>query len=292
MEVAGFDDLVEIGRGASAIVYRAHQVAFDRTVALKVLVTPGLDGDARRRFDRECRTVGRLGWHPRVVPVFDTGTTPLGHPYLAMELLGQGSLATRLREQGTLPPEDVVAVGIQVADALQAAHAEGVLHRDVKPGNILVGHFDDVKLADFGIAAVSSSSTSVTDALAGTFSYLAPELLDGGRATPGADVYSLGATLYTLLTGRLAYAAGTDDTPMAVLMRIARDPVPDLRVAGIDDDLATVIERAMAKDPAERAADAASVLAGLAAVAATAGWPPVPTYAHRRPGAPPAAAAV
>ncbi|MCU1498761.1 MAG: pknK [Acidimicrobiales bacterium] len=283
MDVAGYDGLVEIGRGASAVVYRARQLAFDRTVALKVLVTTALDDDARRRFDRECRAVAQLGWHPRVVPVFDAGVTEGGHPYLVMEFLPAGSLALALKRDGAIAERSVVSLGIQVADAMEAAHRDGILHRDVKPGNILRDHFGDVKLADFGIASISSANTSVTEALAGTLSFMAPELLGGGRATAQSDLYSLGSTLYTLLTARTAFSSVTDESPLATLMRIAKDPLPDLRLQGISDPVATAVEQAMARQPADRLATAAELVEVLRAVEATQGWTATPTFVDRRP---------
>jgi hypothetical protein len=177
----------------------------------------------------------------------------------------------------------VAAIGIQTADALEAAHRIGVLHRDVKPGNLLVGHYGGIKLADFGIAAVTSANTSVTDALAGTLSFMAPEILQGAKATPKSDVYSLGSTLYTLLTGQVAFASATDESPFAALMRVVNDPLPDLRESGTPDELARVVEGAMTKDPADRLHSAEAVVVALQAVSASLGWPEEPTYADRPP---------
>lgn len=286
MEIVGYEVLEEIGRGASAVVYRARQVAFDRIVALKVLAASDLGDVSRRRFQRECRAIGNLGWHPRVVPVYDAGISPNGHPYLVMEYLPAGSLAHRVRSEGPLPENQVLAIGTQVADALDAAHGVGVLHRDVKPGNILVGHFGDAKLADFGIAAVSSANTSVTDALAGTLSFMAPELLKGNRATTTTDVYALGSTLFTLLTGRTAYSSATDGSPLASLMRVMNDPLPDLRQTGASSGLTEVIERAMAKEPEDRYPTARDMVNALQDAAIRDGWDRQPTYADRSPSAP------
>ena len=283
MLIDGYEDLVEVGRGASAVVYRARQTAFDRIVALKVLGTTALDDASRRRFDRECRALGTLGWHPRVVPVFDAGISASGHPYLVMEYLPEGSVADRLRSEGALDPSDVVAIGIQTGDALEAAHRIGVLHRDVKPGNLLVGHFGGIKLADFGIAAVTSANTSVTDALAGTLSFMAPEILQGKKATPSSDVYSLGSTLFTLLTATTAFSSPTDESPFAALMRVVNDPLPNLRDTGTPDEVAAVVEAAMAKDPADRYDSAAALVAALHQVASRYGWPEEATYADRPP---------
>lgn len=283
MAVTGYADLVEIGRGASAVVYRACQMAFDRPVALKVLVTSGLDDDARRRFDRECKVIGNLDWHPGVVPVYDAGVTGSGSPYLAMELLENGSFSKRLKDHGPLFEREVIGIAVRVADALEAAHQAGVLHRDVKPGNILVGRFGEAKLTDFGIASVSSAHTSDTNAVAGTLSYLAPELLNGGRASVASDVYSLGATLYSLLTASAAYARRTDDTPLALLMRITKESLPDLGAVGVSDRVAALVARSMAKEPADRFSSAAALGEAADAVASAHRWEATPTYTERPP---------
>ena len=130
--VEGYEDLHQIGRGGFATVYRARQRAFDRVVALKVLDLPDPDQTARDRFDRECRAIGALSWHPNIVVVHDSGVTADGRLYLAMEYLEAGSLADRVRAAGALPWADVVRAGIEVSGALDTAHAAGTLHRDLK----------------------------------------------------------------------------------------------------------------------------------------------------------------
>ena len=139
--VPGLADVVEIGRGGFAIVYRARQVAFSRTVAVKLLARPDLDQQMLRRFQLECEAMGQLSWHPNIVVVHDTGATSAGLPYLIMEFLQHGSLGDRLKRQGPSPWEEVAQVGVQVAGALHAAHQAGLIHRDIKPDNILIGHF-------------------------------------------------------------------------------------------------------------------------------------------------------
>ncbi len=277
MQVAGYEDLVEIGRGASAVVYRARHVALDRTVALKVLAGT-LGDDERRRFRRECTAIAALGWHPRVVAVHDAGVSDEGHPWMAMEYLPGGSLARRVKDEGPLSAIEVAAIGIQAADALDAAHRQRIVHRDVKPGNLLQGHVGDVKLADFGIAALDSTNTSVTASFGGTLAFMAPELFAGERATTASDLYALGATLFVLLSGRPPFLA---ETPMAILGHVAHDPVPDLRPLGVPAPLAAVVEQAMAKDPADRPPSAAATVAALQAVAQEQGWPVEPTYTDR-----------
>lgn len=279
MEIRGYADLVEIGRGASAVVYRATQVAVRRTVAIKVLQA-SLGEAERRRFDRECQTVAALGWHPHVVAVFDAGIAIGGHPYLALEYLPNGSLAERIRSHGPMSLAEVAQVGVQVADALDAAHRTGIVHRDVKPGNLLLGHVGDVKLADFGIAAVHSSTTSATSSISGTLAFMAPELFEGARASAATDLFALGATLFTLAAGRPPFEAST---PLGVIGQVVSAPVPDLRLLGLPDELAGVVEKAMAKLPGDRFETATELVMELRAVQARQGWPVEPTYADRGP---------
>ncbi len=209
--ITGYADLVEIGRGGYAIVYRARQEAMGRTVAVKVLARMDVSGDLLRRFRRECEAMGMLSWHPHIVVVHDAGSTESGSPYLAMEHLPAGSLGDRLRADGALPWTDVLAIGVQLADALEAAHRAGLLHRDVKPENVLLDRFGESKLSDFGIAAVQEATTA-TQGITGTIAHTAPEILAGGRASVASDLYSLGSTLHTLLTGRPAFVRAGDES--------------------------------------------------------------------------------
>ena len=265
VEIPGYDDLVVIGRGGFAVVYRARQIRLQRPVAVKVLTGTATGPVALERFERECAAVGALSGHPNVVAVHDAGTTADGRPYLAMELVAGGTLAQRL-EAGPLPVDDVLAIGAQLADALAAAHAADVLHRDVKPENVLLGEDGTPKLADFGIAMVADTHQTATGVVLGTVLHSAPEVLTGARATRASDVYSLASTMDALLRGRAAFAGAPGEGPIPVMYRSVHDPAPDLRLAGVPAEVATLVEAGMAKDPAARIPDAVAFRQRIQAV--------------------------
>jgi serine/threonine protein kinase len=262
--VPGYRDLARIGHGGFSVVYRAVQESFERAVALKVLTVAGSDEDARRRFLREVRLASRLSGHPHVVTVLDTGTTDSGRPYLAMDLYDGGSLKQHLTRSGPLSAAETAAVGAKIADALAAAHSLGVLHRDVKPNNILVSRFGEPALADFGVSCLvdSSSSASVLDVFSPQ--HAAPELITRGVPSKSGDVYSLGSTLYELVTGRAPFDGENRDV-RSVLWRAVSEPTPRPDCPDLPG-LAEVIVRAMAKDPQERFPDAAAFAAALRAL--------------------------
>lgn len=252
MEIAGYTDLVEIGRGGYAVVYRAHQAQFGRQVAIKVLTNPGFGETDRARFEREALAMGRLSWHPNIVVVHETGTTDHGMPYLVEEFVEGGSLGEKLRREGPLDPAAAVSDLVQLCAAVHTAHEADLLHRDIKPDNALIDHFGRIKLADFGIAAVTGSTLTATGMVTATIAHAAPEVLNGGRATYPSDVYGLGSTLYELLTGAPAFVRDTDESIVPLVLRVTGDPIPDLRAQGIPEPVAQAVEAAMAKDPAER----------------------------------------
>jgi len=226
-EIPGYQVLEPVGQGGFSVVYRAHQLALDRIVAVKVLPAESVDEKVRRRFLREVRLTTRLSGHPHVVTVLDAGTTRSGRPYIAMDYFELGSLQHRLDSRGALPAAEVASIGAKVAGALDAAHALGILHRDVKPQNILVSRFGEPALADFGVALLASSpgSTATSDAL--TPYHAAPEVLAGVEPTAAGDIYSLGSTLYQLLAGRPAHRVG-DSGIAPLLLRILHEPPPPL----------------------------------------------------------------
>jgi hypothetical protein len=259
-DVPGYRNLRPIGQGGFSVVYRARQEAMDREVALKV-VTIGLDEAVRRRFLREVSLTSRLTGHPNVVTALDSGTTRSGRPYLAMDLHDRGSLADRLAEHGPLPPAEVAKVGAKIAGALEAAHRVGVVHRDVKPNNILLSRFGEPVLADFGVACLLDDRASMTAHGAFTLRHAAPEVVNGVSPTAASDVYSLGSSLYELVCGKPAFEGGGQEM-VALMHRILTEEPAPLECPG-SPELARVIHRAMAKQPEDRYATAAALAADL-----------------------------
>lgn len=223
-----------IGTGAMGVVWRATDVRLRRTVAVKqVLLAPGLTGtqalEGKLRAMREGRIAARLH-HPNAITVFDVAEED-GQPWLVMEYMNAPSLAVKLAGGVTLPPIAVAGIGAQAAAALSAAHDAGIMHRDVKPANLLVGDDGTVKLTDFGIShATGDVTVTATGFLAGTPAYLAPEIARGDNPKPAADVFALGSTLYAASEGAPPFGEG--DNPLAVLHAVARGVVPEPKNAG------------------------------------------------------------
>jgi serine/threonine protein kinase len=284
MEIPGFSMHEELGRGGSAIVYKATEVALGRTVAVKVLIHLSVDERLFQRFSQECEAMGGLSWHPHVVTVHGQGTTPEGLPYLVMEHLDQGSLADRLERESKLPWQDTMHYGVQVTDALEAAHERGLLHRDVKPENVLLDRFGDAKLADFGIATVTGGVMTATGIITATVAHAAPEVVGGARATVASDLYSLGSTLYTLCAGGPPFLRSEDESILQLIARVAVEPPPDLRSYGVPDDVTALVERLLAKEPSQRPAEAGSVIQSLQDLQSRHGE--TPTSTRRRPASP------
>jgi non-specific serine/threonine protein kinase len=250
LRVAGFDDAYEIGRGGFGIVYRCTQVGLDRTVAIKVL-TAELD-ENRDRFLREQRAMGRLTGHPNIVSVLQVGETENGHPYLVMQYHRHGSLEARIRQLGLLPLEEVLRLGVKMAGALETAHRFGIVHRDVKPGNILLTDYGEPALSDFGIAHIAGGFKTATGTFTGSPAFTAPEILSGDPPSRSSDVYGLGATLFAALTGHAAFERRSGEQLVAQFLRIASESAPDLRESGIPDVVSAIVERAMSRDPNDR----------------------------------------
>ncbi|MET8427585.1 protein kinase [Nocardia sp. NPDC004860] len=248
---AGFEDAEEIGRGGFGVVYRCTQEELDRTVAVKVL-TAELDAESRARFFREQRAMGRLTGHPNIVTMLQAGATANGRPFLVMPYHPLGSLDARIREQGPLQAETVLWIGVKIAGALESAHRLGILHRDVKPGNILLTDYGEPALTDFGIARIAGGFRTETGTVTGSPAFTAPEVLEGEAPTPAADVYGLGATLFCALTGHAAFERRSGENVVTQFLRITTEPVPDLREQGIAEDIAALMAAAMSRDPAER----------------------------------------
>ncbi|HZQ28456.1 MAG TPA: protein kinase [Acidimicrobiales bacterium] len=255
-----------LGRGGMADVYDATDTRLGRSVAVKVLnPAMAVRPDVRRRFEEEARSAARLS-HPNLVSVFDTGQEgDDGTPWIVMERLSGETLADRMAA-GPLDADFVVRVAGDVLGALGAAHKAGILHRDVKPGNILFGDDGCAKVADFGIAkSVEAVGNDATTAgmLLGTPRYLAPERIDGEPATPSSDLYALGVVLYEALSGRKAFQGDTPVTTAYSVQHDTPEPLTSLR-PGLTPALTDVIERAMSRDPHRRFHSAEEMQAALA----------------------------
>lgn len=248
--LGGYELLEAIGSGGMASVYKAHDVANNRTVAVKVL-TPQLAilPNFKSRFEREARVLQGLK-HPNIVPILAFGEDQ-GFLYIVMPFMDHGSLADRLRTSNLTVKEGARIIG-HVASALQFAHEAGVVHRDVKPSNILIDDDDNVWLSDFGFAHVRDSTISLTgSAVIGTPAYMAPEQIRGEGVTTASDLYSLGVVLYQISTGKLPYDA---DTPIAIAVKHATESLPRPRAVNpnLPDNVEAVLVKALAKDPKDR----------------------------------------
>ena len=264
-----------LGRGGMAEVYDGFDERLHRPVAIKVL-RPDLAADPtiRTRFEVEARAAAGLS-HPNVVAVFDTGEDG-GTPFIVMERLPGETLADHVAT-GPVDQEWLRRVAGDVLGALGSAHAAGVVHRDVKPGNILIGENGCAKVADFGIAKSAEVAADVTGTgmLIGTPAYLAPERLHGRPATPQSDLYSLGVVLYEALTGAKPYEGPTPMATAEAVLHAPLRPVAELR-PDVDAALAAAVQRAMAKDPAARPPSARALAKELGVAGSSGAVPTVP----------------
>jgi tRNA A-37 threonylcarbamoyl transferase component Bud32 len=248
----GYTILGVLGHGGASVVYLARQEALDRQVAVKVLRHDVDDERAWRRFRREAQAIAKLSSHPNVVTVYTAGRMASGEHYLVTEYLDRGSLSDVIARQGRLTVEEVASVGIAVARALAAAHELGIVHRDVKPGNVLLNHQGRVKLGDFGIAhLLGGQSVTHTDAMAFTPEHVAPEILRAERDGPWSDVYGLGSTLTTAMTGRPPFARRPGERLEAFLYRKLTAP-PEVLPASVPGALAAPISAALDPEPSRR----------------------------------------
>jgi len=245
--VPGLTDLTVLAHGGYATVYRATQQSAFREVAVKV-ENRTLDSDKdQRRFVREARAAGSMSSHPHVVDLYDVGVTHDGHPYMIMELC-EGTYADRMKSN-PLGEAEARDVGAKIADALADAHSLGVLHRDVKPANILITRFGEPALADFGLAVLTETrESSITLEL--TPAYAAPEMFQHGRPAPASDVYALCATLYALIRGRPARWRDNYSPTLASLVDMFAERVPD--IPEVAPELTLLLRRGMSNDPMQR----------------------------------------
>jgi DNA-binding beta-propeller fold protein YncE len=269
------------GRGGMGIVYRATQLGLDRPVALKVVAAGLLDDPRiRERFLRESRAAAAIE-HPNVIPIHDYGECD-GRAYIAMRFVDGDDLRERVAASGPLPPTHAATIVARVAGALDAAHDAGLVHRDVKPANILLGAHDQVYLTDFGLAchALSDGGLTSPGGWVGTMDFMAPEQIRGDRVDARADVYALGCVLHFALTGQVAYPRETDEARLWAHLHAA-PPVPSRVVAGIPPAFDDVVRHALEKEPDGRPACAGELgAAALEAAGAAA------TVVRPKPAAP------
>lgn len=263
MQVPGYRDLTVLGRGGFSTVYRAVQESVLRDVALKVLAVHMAGADAKLRFRRECATNGRVGTHPNIVTLFDSGFADDGSPFLAMQLCTGGSLSERLRSQGPLPVADALRIGVKISAALAYAHSAGVLHRDIKPENILITEFGEPELADFGISSVDDQKMSTITASSFTINHAAPEALEGQPSSVATDIYGLCSTLYTLVAGRTPFVAPSATGIYALVNKVMTEIPPPTGRADVPGSLERLLASGLAKAPADRPVDGQSLGSAL-----------------------------
>ena len=270
-----------LGYGGMAVVYLARDVELDRPVALKLLGEhAAADSSFRKRFVREARVAAKLV-HPNIVQVFDAGEDH-GRPFIVMEYVDGESLADVLQRRRKLPPQEVVDVALQVCGGLEHAHEGGVVHRDVKPANLLRRADGTVKIADFGIArAAEATKLTRVGTVLGTAAYLSPEQAAGEEVTAAADIYSLGVVLYELLTGETPHRFDSLADLTVKQRESVITPVRD-REPSVPPALEEVVMRCLARNPSYRPASAAELARALAAASPELPTRPLPRGSVQR----------
>ena len=261
-EVTGF-----LGEGGKKKVYLAHDTTLDRDVAFALIKTEGLDDASRQRVTREAQAMGRLGDNPNIMPIFDLGDEN-GQPYMVQPLMGGGDVEALIEdaEDGRLSLEDALRIASEICHGLEFAHSKSIIHRDLKPGNVWLTDDGTARIGDFGLAiSLDRSRLTQEKMMIGTVSYMPPEQATGGEITPKADLYSLGAMLYEMVTGRPPFMG--DDEIAIIGQHINTPPVaPQWHRPEIPATLDSLIMRLLSKNPAERPDSAADVLSALQAI--------------------------
>lgn len=278
-EFSNYKIIGKLGAGGMATVYKAHELSLNRIVALKILSTRlSDDADFIKRFHREAQAAAQLN-HPNIVHIYAIGEEE-GFHYFAMEYLKGQTLSNIKKEEGSLPAARSLAIIKQVAAALGEAHKAGLVHRDIKPCNIMLDETGNAKVTDFGIAYVADAKTKLTQdgSIIGTPEYLSPEQCEGKTVDGRSDIYSLGVTLYELLTGKTPYEA---DTPVSMLMKIVKGNFPPIGQVNpaVPEPVQKIVEKMMQTDPQNRYANADELMIELQEVEKVLTMPEVPAAA-------------
>src|SRR5687768_13382281 len=263
--IGHYDIVTELGRGGMGVVYKGYEAQLARYVAIKML-SPALahDESVKERFLREARSMAALN-DPHIIQVYFIGEDD-GQPFFAMEFVEGESISSYLKREGRMSPQASARVIYQTAQGLATAHDRGVIHRDIKPGNLMLDQRGRIKIADFGIALTNEPNKKLTSTgeFVGTPGYLSPEVCTGQRVDQRSDIFSLGIVMFELLTGRMPF---TDESPLGLLLEVVRAEIPDVRQlnAEVDAELTAILARMTAKDPANRYASCHELAADLAA---------------------------
>jgi len=253
----------QIGSGGMSMVFRAFDIVLERQVAIKLMHSDvEADADQLERFRREARAVAQLN-HPHVVGVIDAGEDGQGGAFIVLEYVEGETLKERIRRHGRLPVSEAIAYAIEIARALGAAHAQGIVHRDVKPQNVLIDEEGAAKVTDFGIAqTLDQEGLTANGRVLGTTDYVSPEQALGGDVNGQSDLYSLGIVLFEMLTGDVPFGG---ENQVVVAMKHVREALPDVQVRRpeVSSALAAIVDRATAKDLTLRYADDAALCADL-----------------------------
>jgi ATP/maltotriose-dependent transcriptional regulator MalT len=267
----GLHEAKPVGRGAFGVVYSCWQTSLDRVVAVKILCSDPDDVDLER-FDLEQRAMGRVSGHPNIVPVLQTGTTCTGRPYIVMPYYPRDTAGAWINRNGPIAVGEALTIGVRLAGALETAHRAGVLHGDVKPGNVLLTNYGEAQLGDFGIARLGGGSiTAERGGWVGSVSYAAPELLRGDTPSVSSDIYGLAASIFTFLSGEPPYLPRCDESHAAFVERVLNDPIPNLQTQGVPGAVCVALEQGLNPDRTRRPNSALEYGTSLRAAAAEVG---------------------
>ncbi|MBS0571033.1 MAG: protein kinase [Proteobacteria bacterium] len=259
-----YDIIAELGRGGMGVVYKGYETSLNRYVAIKVLAESlAHDESVKERFLREARSMAALN-DPHIIAIYFIGDDS-GQTYFVMEFVDGESLGSLLKREGKLKPEQAAKIVYQTAQGLATAHDKGVIHRDIKPGNLMITAKGAVKIADFGIALSSqdfSKKLTSTGEFVGTPGYLSPEVCQGKPVDQRSDIFSLGIVLFECLAGRMPF---TDESPLGLMLEVVKAEIPDVRTlnAEVDPELERILARMVAKDPTERYQSCQELVADL-----------------------------